>query len=659
VKYLYTHHPSPITNYPSAIISHLSPLTSHLSPLTSHLSPITIMFSFKIQLFALVSGLIFVFIVIICLIFIGIDKTRQDLLELNKNYLAQITLKLDFSLWEDSFSTILEKNMFSGYENEKKIVFLNAYFLKLLEGEFSDFPGVDFGFYDIKLKSIVGCPPPLGPYIPEHLTREKSDTCKDPEDAKLKANILGDLAGQSLLQGQDIFVSKYMDGKVFLFYIHPLERKNELIGISWAIMEFRDFYKPFRINFEISFVFMLVAIFIALAMGNNLRKRVACIQDGLQRLKFDLSYRFAVEKGEFGQIAMGINEMTETLSKVKSYTELILEETGEGVSVFDNDRKVLFFNKSASMLLDLNRIDVIGRYYGDIFKDDNDLLRESIEDTYKGNNRNILKAIYSLNSGKEIILSISTFCLELNERQAVVMFLRDLTDTERMERRLRQTDKLAALGKLVAGVAHEIKNPIAAIRANIQLWEKRLDKAKPSRESLNMVIDEVDRLNGIVEKWLIFARDKVSSREICQLNTIIERSLELMKVEIKRRKIDLVYELAKNLPSVYVSPQEIEQVIINLIQNALDVLGEETTLTLKSSSVNDGLKVKLEIIDTGPGIHIDIQGKVFDPFFTTKEEGTGIGLAVCYDIITSHGGTIDFETQLGEGTNFYILLPAV
>jgi signal transduction histidine kinase len=237
------------------------------------------------------------------------------------------------------------------------------------------------------------------------------------------------------------------------------------------------------------------------------------------------------------------------------------------------------------------------------------------------------------------------------------MILRDLSEMERLERKLRQTDKLAALGKLVAGVAHEIRNPIASIRANVQLWKKRLEKTPPSEESLDMVIDEIDRLNSIVEKWLIFARYRTSSRENYQINEVIKRAVELMRVEIKNRDIDFSCELEEDIPSVYINPQEIEQVIINLIQNSLDMLSENGSLTVKSSYVKENSRIKVEVIDRGPGVPLEIQGKIFDPFFTTKEEGTGLGLAVCYDIITGHKGNIDFETVLGKGSNFYFTLP--
>lgn len=613
--------------------------------------------SFKTQLLVLVSGLILMFIIIIFLIFRGIDKTRHDLIQVNKIYLAQITLKLDLTLWEDSFSSILEKNLFSKYEKGKKIGFLTVYFIKLLEGEFTDFPGVDFGYYDKELETILGCHPPLGPPLPQN-NKDNESTWTSIETG-LKADAVKKLSEKINMGEEDIFISEKLGNKFFLFYIHPLVRQGNLIGTTWAIMEFRDFYEPFMANIQIAFIVMIAGILAALATGNRLRKGFEYIQDGLQELKVDLGYRFEKRGGEIGEISNAINELASTLSKVRSYTELILEGTGEGVIALDKDSKVVFFNKAAEILLNINREHVIEKDYREIVREEKDLLRETIKDALAGKNRNILKSVYRLNNGQEIPLSINSFCLETSGREGAVMILRDLSDMERLERKLRQTDKLAALGKLVAGVAHEIRNPIASIRANVQLWQKRLEKTPPSKEALDMVIDEIDRLNGIVEKWLIFAKYRTSSRECYQINEVIKKAVELMRVDIKNRDIEFSCDLEEEIPCVYINPQEIEQVIINLMQNSLDMLSENGSLTVKSSHIKEDARIKVEVIDTGPGLPLEIQGKIFDPFFTTKEEGTGLGLAVCYDIITGHKGTIDFETVLGKGSNFYFTIPVM
>jgi two-component system sensor histidine kinase AtoS len=340
----------------------------------------------------------------------------------------------------------------------------------------------------------------------------------------LKADAVKKLSEEITMGEEDIFISEKLGNKFFLFYIHPLVRRGNLIGTTWAIMEFRDFYEPFMVNIRIAFIVMIAGILAALAAGNRLRKGFEYIQDGLQKLKVDLGYRFEKRGGEIGEISNAINELASTLSKVRSYTELILEGTGEGVIALDKDSKVVFFNKSAEILLNINRENVIEKDYREIVTEEKDLLRETIEDALAGKNRNILKSVYRLNNGREIPLSINSFCLDTRGREGAVMILRDLSDMERLERKLRQTDKLAALGKLVAGVAHEIRNPIASIRANVQLWKKRLEKTPPSEEALDMVIDEIDRLNGIVEKWLIFAKYRTSLRENYQINEVIKKS---------------------------------------------------------------------------------------------------------------------------------------
>ena len=229
------------------------------------------------------------------------------------------------------------------------------------------------------------------------------------------------------------------------------------------------------------------------------------------------------------------------------------------------------------------------------------------------------------------------------------------------QRQLIQSEKLAALGTLLAGVAHEINNPLSNIStsAQILLEESREQEDELQRTMLQQIETQTDKARDIVRTLLEFSRIKEFHRENLPLEQLLTSTLRLLKSQVApgvEIKVDLPPQL-----SLFADKQRIQQVFLNLIKNALDALGDSGHLWITGQLVNktDGDMVEIIIEDDGPGIEPEVQERIFDPFFTTKEvgRGSGLGLFVVYDIVASHGGELSVESRPGHGTTFIIWLP--
>jgi two-component system sensor kinase len=228
-------------------------------------------------------------------------------------------------------------------------------------------------------------------------------------------------------------------------------------------------------------------------------------------------------------------------------------------------------------------------------------------------------------------------------------------DIETAQNQLIQSEKMASLGQLSAGVAHEINNPLANISLSAQMLQQDVKDEKVQKR-LTKIEDNVDRATRIIKSLLEFSRAPEFHPTLTNINTLITKTLDILKHEVKR--VEVVKNFDDELPKVPVDPNQIQQVLINIITNACHIMPEGGTLTLRTEKIGD--VVEIEIRDTGEGISPENLSRVFDPFFTTKKvgKGTGLGLSISYRIVEKHGGHIDVKSELGFGTSFIIKLPS-
>ncbi|WP_223645402.1 ATP-binding protein [Corallococcus sp. EGB] len=250
--------------------------------------------------------------------------------------------------------------------------------------------------------------------------------------------------------------------------------------------------------------------------------------------------------------------------------------------------------------------------------------------------------------------------LEVSERMATVL------ENSKLYEKIRERDRLAALGEMAAGLAHEIRNPLGAIKGAAQCLDpKRLPGEEG--EFLDVIVEEVNRLNGVVTAFLDYSRPLKQNFGPTDLNEVVTRTMRLIQNDMPATA-ELAVELDLRLPRAEADAEQLKQVLINLVQNAVQAMGPQpgriTVRTEKPERFGDfrsagGEFVEVRVSDTGPGIPADQQPHIFVPFFTTKQKGTGLGLAISQRIVKNHGGSISVQSKMSEGTTFIIRLPAL
>jgi len=233
-------------------------------------------------------------------------------------------------------------------------------------------------------------------------------------------------------------------------------------------------------------------------------------------------------------------------------------------------------------------------------------------------------------------------------------------DLKRSKTYVRRADRLASLGTLTAGLAHEIRNPLVAIKTFTHLLPDRLDDEEFREQFLKIVSSEVDRISLLVIELLDFARPSDPKLELENINIILDGMILLVSTETKKKKINVIKNYASDLPPIQMDREQIKQVFLNILINGIQATSENGKITVKTRSfMKPGGEpyVQIEFADTGCGIPEEHLEDIFNPFFTTKSTGSGLGLSISHQIIQDHRGYIDVESQLDKGSSFFINLP--
>ncbi len=271
-----------------------------------------------------------------------------------------------------------------------------------------------------------------------------------------------------------------------------------------------------------------------------------------------------------------------------------------------------------------------------------------------------LEAVISLQL-RIMLLSLTVMGILFAVLSAIVIRANKIMEARAEERReleqqLHEAQRLATLGKMVASVSHEIKNPLGIVRSTAEILGKRLSKLAPGNEHLSaIIVEETKRLDGIVREFLDFARPKTPTMTPASLNNLVERLALFMAVEFTSKHIQLVKELNAELPDIRIDGDQIYQVLLNIAFNAIHAMSEGGgILTARTLSLSQEKSVALEISDTGTGMSEEKLDQIFIPFFTDKNRGTGLGLAITKNIVEQHGGEITVKSREGEGTTFTV-----
>jgi two-component system sensor histidine kinase HydH len=345
-----------------------------------------------------------------------------------------------------------------------------------------------------------------------------------------------------------------------------------------------------------------------------------------------------------------------TLDRMKTYTENVVESMADGLISIDRDRKIVTLNRQAAEILGSNRERLEGVEIRSVLGEAIGQILASMEG--QSPVRDVEMDIHKDKNGR-IPLSLSAAPLRDEEGQVMgsVLLIKDLREIRDLQEKVRRSERLASLGRLAAGVAHEIRNPLSSIKGFAQYFVKRFSGQDEQQGYASVMVKEVDRLNRVITDLLDFAGSKEPRREPQSLEAIADQALKLLAPDFEARKVTVVKEYERDLPAVSVDRDRISQVFINLLLNALESMetGGEIRIGLRRFGPPPALEAS--VADTGAGIPEGDLEKVFEPFFSGKKKGTGLGLAIVHQIIESHRGDIRVESRQGEGTIFRIRLP--
>lgn len=371
-----------------------------------------------------------------------------------------------------------------------------------------------------------------------------------------------------------------------------------------------------------------------------------------------------------GQLSVAVDnaQLFTQVQNAKIYNETLLQNLTTGVIAAGADERVTVFNNEAGQITGLPSTEVLDQPIEWLPAPLRDALRETLK---TGEGRENLEVTLPFEDN-EIAIRISTSVFHGQSGQALgaLMVLTDVTALKRLEHQIRRSDRLASLGTLSAGMAHEIKNPLVSIKTFAQLLPERYADSDFRETFSNLIGHEIDRIDSLVNQLLRFARPAKPNLEPRHVHQILEKSLLLVGHRLYQKDIKLNRLWGANVDTIRADADQLEQVFLNFFINAMDAMknGGELNVSTEISSDEHLFQhkngdqqqvLRVTIRDTGEGIPSDNLAHVFDPFFTTKDYGTGLGLSVVHGIIQEHGGQIEVESELKKGTSFHIMFPLV
>jgi two-component system NtrC family sensor kinase len=359
-------------------------------------------------------------------------------------------------------------------------------------------------------------------------------------------------------------------------------------------------------------------------------------------------------------VALANAELFETMRQAEWRFRTLFRAAPDAVlTVLHTTGRVREANDAVREVFGLEPHQVVGRVLLDVLvPNDRPILEEALGKAFAGQPARVEVHIVTP-EGQSRVIALAASRLPEADPPSALLVGRDMTHERELRVRLMESDRLAAVGELVAGVAHEVNNPLSSISAFAQLLLRDTALTPAQRESIEVIRGETLRASQVVKDLLAFARRSEPQSAPLDLNSVVGRTLRMRQYQFNEASVRVETDLARDLPSVMGDARQLQQVCLNLLTNAVQAMSPGGgLLRVRTYQAND--LVRLEVQDTGPGIAVDARAHIFEPFFTTKKEGegTGLGLSVSYGIVTTHGGAIEVVESGPGGTTFRVTLPA-
>jgi len=373
-------------------------------------------------------------------------------------------------------------------------------------------------------------------------------------------------------------------------------------------------------------------------------------------------------------ISRDINErikLEQEITELKNFHESIIQSIQSGLITTDLLSRITSFNAGAEEILQYPARQVLGRTLREVIGEHPAqlFLQQDVRNGVPPNRETTLKT----SNGQEVHVgfTITPRVDDKGLRVGTIISFKDISQIKRMQAEVIRMDRLASLGVLASGIAHEIKNPLAGIKAMAQTLLEDLSAEDQRRTYLERIVRQVNRLDELLKTFFDYARPRPPMRKLHRVQDILHEVFTLVDKRMEERRIEWRFDIAQETPHIFVDFHQIQQVLLNLIFNAIDAMEKGghlhiaalpykgpgfhfPPLQMRKNRIN---YVELAVTDTGTGIDEKNLEIIFDPFFTTKSQGTGLGLSIVYRIIAAHGGEIAVESRLGQGTTFKLLLP--
>ncbi len=461
-------------------------------------------------------------------------------------------------------------------------------------------------------------------------------------------------------------------------FFHKPDEIAGVIGVGMPIDLNLDKIKNFAIGLfigvvpSIFIVYVIISAFFNRYIAGNLRNILSYFRETISDDKGKTIFEDSQKIDEIDELTATAKAIAEHLHQnqntLKQYADEVSKSKDLLQSVFDGitDPVVLldrggrikivnaaFLNRyslSMDFVLDQKPVDFLQRdscplvACDDIFSDlpDHPVSREVL-----------------MTTGEIFLIYFYPIHLHAKETDSLVCYVKDITEQKKLESKIQHTEKVASIGQLAAGIAHEINNPLGVILCHIDLIKGADNLSSEIRADLEIIEKHAGNCRTIISDLLKFAHQHVSVKEPISINVLIEEVVLMVSSQLRKQSIDIEMHLEQDIPAITLDANKMKQVFINLLINSSQAIGENGMIAIRSIYENENRKVTIIVEDSGPGIPADILDKIFDPFFTTKPpgQGTGLGLSVSYGIIQDHNGEITAESLPGKPTRFVISLP--
>ena len=590
------------------------------------------------QLLILIAILLLIPIILALYLFHMVHATELGMIKSHRKVLEQAMDYLDSSLGNTSFEETLAQLNVANLQRRDQEKALNQALKPIVDRARKKYPDLDIGFYSSSFDVILDG---NNDHLHENFsTRRKRNF----DDAIETQKPVFEVLGQS--------------GSGQLETYRPLVRNGKIIGAVWANENINQIYKRIDAIQKDAYGIILVGVFLgfggAFSVINKFARSVDDIKQGLVKLGNDPTYVLPKASGELGQITDAVNEMFKKLIDVQQYNDLILSSIDDGTVSIDTNENIISFNSAAARILNLDN-SCLGRKVDEVFNGATpfaSLLKNTLDkkpvkdlDVFFGN---------TPEGARHLLISTS---LMINVRQELVgalLHCRDITEIVRLQESVSRQERLASLGKLVAGVAHEIRSPLTSITGYMQFWNKG---HAPSPKSLNIVNRELRRLATMTDQLLEFARPSKAVFTECDLNKLINRSVQFF-ADAHGGDVQIICNMQEGLPPAYIDPHQIEQVLANVMYNAYQAMESgRGIMEISTWHEKELCMLGIAVKDNGCGMPEEVVAQIFEPFFSTKAKGTGQGMAIAHEIIKAHKGSILVESEINRGTAIKFFLP--